>query len=306
MRVHDRGIRLLVLALVLVCAACEGALVDVPAEKGEVSAEAASPRLATNVETVCEGTIWPWGRWVLSIVPAAGCPNNRGYLIGSPSPAGEIICGLPLNSDIPPGFVISYYPSSRGCPGYSPTALNAWLIKHPAQNESVCSVSPIPDGWVEIRYGGRKRCPAHPTGYPGMMIKIPGQMESVCTESPIPNGYVYLYYGRAQYCPYYAPQGSFNVIRIMRPTAGTLVNVCLSSPVPAGWVRKSYGWSASCPSAPGGFNTNKIKVPVAGEVACYPQTLPAGWRFVSHTRRSSACPNYSPTGAYNVGVLGTT
>ena len=71
---------------------------------------------------------------------------------------------------------------------------------------TVCTSSPIPKGFVIIRYGSRMSCPNWSPGRKNTKtIKLPGKVETVCTSSPIPKGFVVVRYGSQMSCPNWSP-----------------------------------------------------------------------------------------------------
>jgi hypothetical protein len=88
--------------------------------------------IAHKTTTACQGTNFP------------GQPNTR--TIKEPNPAGEIVCEFPL----PTGYVITTDTlNSTACkPSGSTSGWNALNVKlATAQQETVCSNSPIPPGY---------------------------------------------------------------------------------------------------------------------------------------------------------------
>lgn len=94
-----------------------------------------------------------------------------------------IIC---QNQLIPSGFVIVGQTTNFNC---SPELNNAWIIKRPAEKETICKVSPMPVGYVIVGQTTNFSCSQDLAN--AWFIRLPeAEGMVVCKASPLPDGYI--------------------------------------------------------------------------------------------------------------------
>ncbi len=230
------------------------------------------------------------------------CSSNIGYTFDTLSGTTEYVCKPSTANNVPSPYAITEFSGTyNSCTSSNISNGDGYKVQKLTSTSStytVCSYSPVPDGYVEIQTGitGGTPCNSQLGSTQQKKVKMPsttpGTKTTICSGSSVPAGFVVTEVGKYSACKTSnTTSGPGKKITIPNPHSTT--TVCGNATVPPGFAYFSVGNYSQCSStgsAPG-FKIGPVSGSSATICGNSDSHVPPGY-VVTAVSSSSYCGNY--------------